>query len=65
MDNKKFAYKTNYQKEKLKRIYVDVKKDFGEEFDLKLAENNLSRSDILVPAIKEFLKNPKKFKKST
>lgn len=63
MENKKYTYKTNYQKEKLKRIYIDVKKEFGESFDKTLAENNLSRSDILVPAIEEFLKNPKKFKK--
>lgn len=63
MENKKYTYKTNYQKEKLKRIYIDVKKEFGERFDKALAENNLSRSDILVPAIEKFLKNPKKFKK--
>lgn len=64
MNKKKQAYKTKYQKEKLKRIYVEVKKDFGEEFDLKLAENNLTRADIIVPAIKKFLKNPKKFTKN-
>lgn len=64
MSDKKFAYKTNYQKENLKRIYIDVKKNFGEEFDFKLKENNLNRTDILVPAIKEFLKNPKKFSKN-
>lgn len=56
MESKKFAYKTQYQKEKLKRIYIDVPKELGENFDKKLKENNLSRSDILLPAIKEFLK---------
>lgn len=64
MKNKKFEYKTNYQKEKLKRIYVDVKKDLGEEFDTILREHNLDRSDILVPAMKDFLKNPKKYQKN-
>ena len=61
---KKQAYKTKYQKEKLKRIYIDLKKDIGEEFDLKLQENNLNRADIIVPAIKDFLKNPEKYKNS-
>lgn len=65
MKEKKQAYKTQYQKEKLKRIYVEVKKDFGEEFDLKLEQYNLHRTDIIVPAMKEFLKNPKKFTKNT
>ncbi len=64
MEEKKQAYKTKYQKENLKRIYVDVKKDFGEEFDLKLQEYNLTRADIIVPRIEEFLKNPKKFIKN-
>lgn len=55
MEEKKFAYKTKYQKENLKRIYVDIKKEIGEEFDKKLKEQGLSRSDILLPAIKEYL----------
>ncbi len=59
------AYKTKYQKENLKRIYIDVKKEFGEEFDLKLQEYNLTRADIIVPVIEEFLQNPKKFVKNT
>lgn len=63
MNAKKNAYKTKYQKENLKRIYVDVKKKFGEEFDSKLKENSLERADILIPAMEEFIKNPKKFKK--
>lgn len=63
MSDKKYAYKTNYQKEKLKRIYIDVKKDFGEEFDLKLKENELHRTDILVPAMEQFLKNPQNYLK--
>ncbi len=63
MSDKKYSYKTNYQKEKLKRIYIEVKKDFGEEFDLKLKENNLKRTDILVPAMKQFLKNPQNYLK--
>lgn len=63
METKKQAYKTNYQKEKLKRIFIEVKKDFGEEFDLKLKQYNLNRSDIIIPAMKEFLNNPEKFKK--
>ena len=63
MQEKKQAYKTRYQKEHLKRIYVDVKKEFGEEFDKKLNEYNLNRADIIVPAIEEFLKNPKKNEK--
>lgn len=61
MEEKKQAYKTKYQKENLKRIFIDVKKDFGEEFDLKLKEYNLTRADIIIPRIEEFLKNPKKF----
>ena len=65
MENKKYAYKTNYQKDNLKRIYIDIKKEIGEEFDLTLKKYNLNRSDILLPVIKDFLKNPKKFKKST
>ena len=65
MKEKKQAYKTKYQKEHLKRIYVDVKKDFGEDFDKKLNEYNLNRADIIIPAMEEFMKNPKKFKKST
>lgn len=63
MEEKKQAYKTQYQKEHLKRIYVEVKKEFGEEFDKKLEEYNLNRADIIVPVMKEFLENPKKFKK--
>jgi len=63
MSDKKYAYKTNYQKEKLKRIYIEVKKDLGEKFDMELEKHNLKRSDILVPAMKEFLENPKKFLK--
>lgn len=63
MEEKKQAYKTKYQKEKLKRIYVDVRKDFGEQFDKALAEQGLDRSDIILPAMKDFLENPKKFKK--
>jgi hypothetical protein len=63
VETKKQAYKTKYQKEKLKRIYIDVKKEFGEEFDLKLKEYNLSRSDILIPQIQKFLNNPEKFSK--
>lgn len=63
MNAKKNAYKTKYQKENLKRIYVDVKKQFGEEFDSKLKENSLERADILISAMEEFIKNPKKFKK--
>lgn len=56
MQEKKFAYKTQYQKENLKRIYVDIKKEIGEEFDKKLKENNKTRADILLPAIQEYLK---------
>ena len=63
MEEKKQAYKTKYQKENLKRIYIDVKKDFGNEFDLQLEKNRLTRADIIIPAIEEFLKNPEKFKK--
>ena len=63
MEEKKQAYKTKYQKENLKRIFIDVKKDFGEEFDLKLKEYNLTRADIIIPRIEEFLKNPKNFVK--
>ena len=59
--DKKFAYKTQYQKENLKRIYVDVKKEIGEEFDKLLKENNQTRSEILLPVIKEYIKkNTKK-----
>ncbi len=56
MEKKKFEYKTKYQKEKLKRIYIDIPKELGEAFDNKLKEQNLSRSDILLPEIKKFLK---------
>ncbi len=56
MEKKKFEYKTKYQKEKLKRIYIDIPKELGEAFDNKLKEKNLSRSDILLPEIKKFLK---------
>lgn len=63
MEEKKQAYKTKYQKEKLKRIYVDVKKEFGVQFDKTLKEQGLDRSDIIVPAMIDFLENPKKFKK--
>lgn len=52
---KKFEYKTQYQKEHYKRIYIDVSKELGENFDRLLKENNMSRADILVPAIKEFI----------
>ncbi len=55
MEKKKFEYKTKYQKEKLKRIYIDVQKELGEKFDAKLKEKNLSRADILLPEIKKFL----------
>ncbi len=55
MENKKFEYKTRYQKEKLKRIYIDIPKELGENFDKKLKEQNLSRADILLPEIKKFL----------
>ena len=59
--DKKFAYKTQYQKENLKRIYVDVKKEIGEEFDKLLKENNQTRSEILLPVIKDYIeKNTKK-----
>lgn len=64
MNEKKQAYKTKYQRENLKRIYVDVKKEFGIEFDSKLKEYNLDRADIIIPAIQQFLKNPKKYKKN-
>lgn len=57
MEKKKFEYKTKYQKEKLKRIYVDVQKELGEEFDIKLKEKNMTRSDVILPEIKKFLKN--------
>lgn len=63
MMEKKYAYKTNYQKEKLKRIYIDIKKEIGEEFDKKLVENNLTRADVLAPTIMSFLENPKNFRK--
>lgn len=56
MEKKKFEYKTKYQKEKLKRIYIDIPKELGEAFDNKLKESNLSRADILLPEIKKFLK---------
>ena len=59
--DKKFAYKTQYQKKNLKRIYVDVKKEIGEEFDKLLKENNQTRSEILLPVIKDYIeKNTKK-----
>lgn len=59
--DKKFAYKTQYQKENLKRIYIDVKKEIGEEFDKRLKENNQTRSEVLLPVIKEYIeKNTKK-----
>ena len=35
MEKKKFEYKTKYQKEKLKRIYIDIPKQLGEQFDTK------------------------------
>lgn len=44
---KKYTYKTQYQKEKLKKIYIDTKKEIGEEFDKLLKENNQTRSEIL------------------
>lgn len=56
MEKKKFEYKTKYQKEKLKRIYIDIPKELGEQFDTKLKEKNLTRADILLPEIKKFLK---------
>ncbi len=57
MEKKKFEYKTKYQKEKLKRIYIDIPKQLGEQFDAKLKEKNITRADILLPEIKKFLKN--------
>ena len=60
---KKYAYKTKYQKENLKRIYVDVKKEIGEEFDKTLKENGLERADILMPVIEKFLKKHQKIEK--
>lgn len=57
MEKKKFEYKTKYQKEKLKRIYIDIPKELGEQFDTKLKGKNLTRADILLPEIKKFLKN--------
>ena len=65
MEKKKFEYKTNYQKENYKRIYIEVKKELGQKFDKTLKEYNLTRSEVLLPVIKEFLKNPKKFQKNT
>lgn len=58
--NKKFAYKTQYQKENLKRIYIDVKKEIGEEFDKLLKENNQTRSEILLPIVKKYIENSTK-----
>lgn len=57
--DKKFAYKTQYQKENLKRIYIDVKKEIGEEFDKLLKENNQTRSEILLPIIKDYIEKHK------
>lgn len=57
--DKKFAYKTQYQKENLKRIYIDVKKEIGEEFDKLLKENNQTRSEILLPVIKDYIEKHK------
>ena len=57
--DKKFAYKTQYQKENLKRIYIDVKKEIGEEFDKLLKENNQTRREILLPIIKDYIEKHK------
>ena len=62
---KKYAYKTKYQKDNLKRIYVDVKKEIGEEFDKTLKENGLKRADVLTPAIENFLKKYEKIEKKS
>lgn len=54
-------YDIAYKKEHQKRIYIDVKKEIGEEFDKLLKENKQTRSEILLPVIKEYIeKNSKK-----
>ena len=55
-------YDITYKKENQKRIYVDVKKEIGEEFDKLLKKNNKTRSDILVPVIKEYIDKNSSFK---
>ncbi len=57
-DKKK--YDINYKKENQKRIYIDIKKEIGEEFDRLLKENNQTRMDILLPAIKEYIEKMQK-----
>ena len=48
-------YDIAYKRENQKRIYVDVKKEIGEEFDELLKKNNQTRSDILLPVIKDYI----------
>lgn len=57
-DKKK--YDINYKKENQKRIYIDIKKEIGEEFDRLLKENNQTRTDILLPIIKDYIEKMQK-----
>lgn len=52
----KKSYDINYKKENQKRIYIDIPKELGEHFDNELKKQNLTRSDVILPAIKKFLK---------
>lgn len=59
--NKK-DYDIKYKKElNQKRVYVDVDKEFAEQFDNILRKNKLSRTDIFVPAMEHFISAPEKF----
>lgn len=49
-------YIQNYKKEKYKRIYIDIDKDLGAKFDETLKKKKQTRSDILLPAIENFIK---------
>ena len=52
----KKSYDINYKKNNQKRIYIDVSKEIGEQFDDELKKQKLTRADIILPAIKKFLK---------
>lgn len=54
MEKKKFEYKTKYQKEKLKRIYIDIPKELGEQFDTKLKEKILQERIYFYQKLKNF-----------
>lgn len=43
-----------------KRIYIDIDREIGEEFDMLLKSNNHTRMSVLFPVILDYIKKNKK-----